>query len=114
MLIGDRYKIESDSLNVTLYKKVNVKKTGGIRWQPIAYFSNPQNALQYLVDHEVKETGMADLETVVKKMEELHRLVATLKGLPETVQPCTRPPKEKLRGKLHEEKVVAAGQGVML
>ena len=90
MLIGKKYKIESDSLNVTLYQKVNVKKTGGIRWQPIAYFSSPQNALDHLVKLEAMENGMKDLETVVEKIEELHRLISSLKGLPERVESCTR------------------------
>ena len=59
MLIGDKYKIESDSLNVTLYKPVKVKKSDSIRWQPIAYFSSFENALKHLVDLEVMETGLS-------------------------------------------------------
>lgn len=86
MLVGDKYKIESDTYNVTLYKRVRVKKTGGIRWQPIAYFANLHNALRYLVDLEVMETGMADLKTVVKKQGELYTLVNSLKGMPDRVQ----------------------------
>ena len=90
MLIGDKYKIESDSLNVTLYQKVNVKKTCGIRWQPVAYFSNFSNALKHLFDLEVMETGLKDFRAVVEKQEELYRLIDSLKGLPERVESCTR------------------------
>ena len=89
MLIGDKYKVESDSLNVTLYKAVNVKKTGGIRWQPIAYFSSFQNALEGLIDMEVMATGLSDLKTVVKKQNELFALVKQLKTIPDRTESCT-------------------------
>lgn len=95
MLLGERYKLESDSFNVSLYKRVEVKKTGGTRWKPIAYFSSPHNALRYLVGLELMETGMADLKTVVKKQEELYTLINSLRGMPERVQRCTRHQKGK-------------------
>jgi len=79
MLIGDSYKIESDSLNVTLYKPVKVKKTGGIRWQPIAYFSSFENAFDHLVDLEVMETGLKDTRAVVEKQKELYQLIRGMK-----------------------------------
>ena len=79
MLIGDKYKIESDSLNVTLYKPVKVKKTDSIRWQPIAYFSSLSNALDHLVDLEVMETGLKDFRAVVEKQKELYELIRSLK-----------------------------------
>jgi len=79
MLIGDKYKIESDSFNVSLYKSVNVKKTRGIRWQPIAYFANVTNALDHLVDLEIMETGLKDFRVVVEKQEELYQLIRSLK-----------------------------------
>lgn len=90
LLIGDKYKIESDELNVTLYLKKTITGTGRGRigkskkavgeeyWTPIAYFSTPKNALDYLVDNEVRGTGMIDLKTIVAKIEELHALI---KGL---------------------------------
>lgn len=115
MLIGDKYKIESDSLNVTLYRAAtNPRKPGVKTWDAIGYFSKPQHALQHLVDLEVRETSMADLKTVCQKMEELHRLITTLKGLPELLESMPRQPKEKMRGKLHGEKVATAGQGALL
>jgi len=79
MLIGNKYKIESDSLNVTLYKPVKVKKTGAIRWQPIAYFATIANALKELVDLEVKDTELKDFQVVAEKQEELYQLIKTLK-----------------------------------
>ena len=87
LFIGNKYKIESDSLNVTLYKKEKSRKTGDINWRAIAFFATPQNALKYLVDLEVNETELKDLVVVDKKQEELYELVNCLKGLPELLQP---------------------------
>ena len=86
MLIGDKYKVESDSLNVTLYKKEISRKTGAVTWRATAFFSTPQNALDALVDLEVMETEMKDFVTVVKKQNELYDLINSLKGLPELLQ----------------------------
>ena len=72
MLIGDRYKIESDSLNITLYRKGTSKVNGNNYWRPISYFSTVGNALEGLVDLEVAETGLKDLRTVVEKQKELY------------------------------------------
>ncbi len=85
MLIGEKYKIESDSLNVTLYEKRKAKGKS-TTWRAIAFFSNPKNALQHLVNLEVMETEMKDLTAVVKKQDELYALINTLKGLPERLQ----------------------------
>ena len=49
-----------------------------------------KKALDHLVKLEAMENGMKDLETVVEKIEELHRLISSLKGLPERVESCTR------------------------
>ena len=97
MLIDDRYKIESDSLNVTLYRKREAKEGNEPRWQAIAYFSTVKNALDYLVDLEVNETGLADLKTVVEKVEELKTLIKGL-GLP------PEPTPERARGGLKASK----------
>ena len=88
MLIGDKYKIESDSLNVTLFEKKKSKKSGVTTWRAIAFFSNHQNALRHLVDLKVKETGLKDFRAVVEKQEELYRLINSLKGLPGRVESC--------------------------
>jgi len=47
------------------------KADGGTYWRPYGYYSTVANALQGLVDVEVKQAGMRDLETVVKKIDEL-------------------------------------------
>ena len=89
MKIGKNYKVESDSMNVTLYKKEMTRKTGTIRWRAIAFFSTPQNALDFLVDLEVKETGMKDRAAVVRKQSQLYELINSLKGLLELLQSRT-------------------------
>jgi hypothetical protein len=84
VLIGDKYRIESDKLNITLsVKKVMTGKKvasakGKIIWDNIAYFSieTPSDTLRYIVDYigdlELAETGYKDFETVVKRQDELH------------------------------------------
>ena len=81
MLIGKKYKVDSDSFGITLYESVNVKKTGCIRWQPLAYFASVKNALEYLVDREVRMTGLKDFQTVVEKQKELYQLIKELEHI---------------------------------
>ncbi len=78
MLIGNKYKIESDSLNITLYKKAVTKKEGKVYWMAIGYFSRFGNALKALVDLEVKETQVKDFREVCRKQEELYKLIDRL------------------------------------
>ena len=87
MLIGNKFKVESDAMNVTLFEKAK-SKTATTTWRPIAYFSNFQTALNHLVDLEVMETGLKDLKTVVEKQNELYALVKQLKTIPEGIESC--------------------------
>jgi len=83
MQIGADWKIDSDELNVTIYKRSRVREKDGRpahdNWYPQGYFSNPKNALQWLVNHKVTGTGMKDMKTVVKMIDEVHELIASLK-----------------------------------
>jgi len=108
MLVGDKYKVESDSLNVTLYYKQKPRKASQPeRWRPLAYFSNPHNALHYLIEKEIMGTGMADLKMVIEKINELYRLINTLQGLPELLESAPRIAKEKI-GVKHRARVLTA------
>lgn len=89
MLISEKYKIESDSLNISLYEKAK-SKSPATTWRAIAFFSSPQQTLKHLAYLGVMETGMQDLATVAKKLEELYSLIDGLKGLPERVESCRR------------------------
>jgi hypothetical protein len=77
MLVGN-YKIESNSLNVIVSKRVTIKtgkRVGQEDWTDLAYVATIQNALRYLVDLGVRETGLKDLKTIVAKQEELYKLI---------------------------------------
>lgn len=77
LMIGKKYKIASDELNVIVYKH-HLSKTGREYWRPIGYFATPANALRFLVDLGIRETQLKDLETITKKQGELYSLI---KGL---------------------------------
>ena len=87
MLIGNKFKIESDSLNVTLYERAK-SKTAATNWRSIAFFSSVQNALDYLIDLEVMATGLKDLKSVAEKQNELYSLVKQLGNIPEGTESC--------------------------
>ncbi len=78
MLVGKNYKVEADSLNVILLKRLIAKKTHKEYWSPIGYFSRFGNALKSLVDLEVRETELKDFQVVCRKQEELRKLIEGL------------------------------------
>lgn len=78
MRIGKNYKIESDGRNVTVMQSHVSKKTGKETWTAIAYNPTVASALKYLVDHEIKGTGLIDFKTVVARQEDLYQLIAGL------------------------------------
>ena len=65
MLFNDKYKIESDKLNVTISVKTNNTKkikvdgmqvdTGEIIYSPIGYFSTMASAITWLYDYLLKK-----------------------------------------------------------
>lgn len=82
MLIGKNYKVESDELNVTLYRRTTIKtgkKAGQEHWSPFMYYSTIQNALKGFADMELNKSGLKDLEAVAKKQDEIYRLIEGLK-----------------------------------
>ncbi len=82
MLIGKDWKIESDDLDVVVSRRTVAKrgKNAGLeKWTAEAFCSSLQNALQWLVDQEVKETGLTDLRTVIKKQNALYKLMRDIK-----------------------------------
>jgi hypothetical protein len=90
MLIGDKFKIESDSLNITLSEKYTVKEYKGYgkkpnpenvgqeRWEILGYFSDIKHALWFMAKHDIKGTGLDDLVSVNQRLDEIH---ATIKAL---------------------------------
>lgn len=65
MLFNDKYKIESDKLNITISVKTNNTKkikvdgvqvdTGEIIYSPIGYFSTMTSAITFLYDYLLKK-----------------------------------------------------------
>ncbi len=78
MTINEKYKIESDEMNVTLYEKYiskEGKNEGKPQWKPVSYHGNLEMALKSLVDKEINGTGLKDIETVVAKIQELKSFI---------------------------------------
>ena len=83
MLIGKTWKLESDELNVKLLER-HVRKAATDKprkeyWTVEGYYGTVKGALAGLVEHEVRATGLKDVETVVKKQNEIYNLIANLK-----------------------------------
>jgi hypothetical protein len=64
IIIGNKYKIESDKLNVTVSTFRHSEKKGDV-WDNEFYFSSVEAALKYLIDREVLLTEMKDLKTII-------------------------------------------------
>lgn len=78
MLIGDNWKIEADSLNITLYKKTNSKKSDKIAWGTQGFYSSIPNALKALIDQGVRDTQLKDLAAISARIDELYELIPNL------------------------------------
>lgn len=84
MLINNKYKLETNPLNFILFHKTDKahrsanKEIKEDTWNPEAYFSTLSNAVHYLVEQGIMDTAFKDFKTVVKKQEELHKLVEDL------------------------------------
>ena len=94
MEIGKQFKIEADELNVILSKKIQRTSKDGREyeaWKVMGYFATPENALAELVNLRVRETGLKDLQTVVKEINNLHGIVYNL--LPQCLQGVRKPVK---------------------
>jgi hypothetical protein len=91
--VSDKYRLDSDKLNIILQekqivtgngqKKLTVSQVGDIHWINVAYFSTPKSALEYIILKEIKDSWVTDLKEVVKKIDELTKLINGIKGLPE-------------------------------
>ena len=78
MLIGKDWKVESDPLNIILSRLVDRTSKEGVSskgWRIEGYYSTVANALHGMVNFEIIGTGLDDFKTVVKKVDELHKLI---------------------------------------
>ena len=76
MRINEKYSIESDVLNVTVYEHSVVKEKESKNFgkevkRAVGYLTTIDQAFKFLVDREVKGTGMEDFNTIMNKIEEL-------------------------------------------
>jgi hypothetical protein len=74
MQINNDWKIESDELNIILSERSIIstgKNEGEEQWKVKGYYSNIKNAHDAMIDKEIKGTGLTDLETVIRKIDEL-------------------------------------------
>ena len=76
MKINEKYSIESDVLNVTVYEHSIVKKRGNENFgkevkKAVGYLTTIDQAFKFLIDREVKGTGMEDFNTIMNKIAEL-------------------------------------------
>ena len=84
MQLGKLYKIESDALNITLYKRrvngdkesVNYKK---VYWDIGGYYSTIENALEGMKQYHIKESAMKDMETIMEAIREVDKLIRKVK-----------------------------------
>ena len=86
MLVGKRWKIESDELNITISKRHTVKakpsKPAHDVWKVFGYYATIKNALIGLVDSKIRESELKDLKSIVQKQEEIYNLIKGLTNLP--------------------------------
>lgn len=76
MRINEKYSIESDVLNVTVYEHSVVKEKESKNFgkevkRSVGYLTTIDQAFKFLIDREVKGTGMEDFNTIMNKIEEL-------------------------------------------
>jgi len=85
MIIGKKWQIQSNSLNIILSRKRKRirKDTKKVYedWEIVGYFATVANALHELVNQSVRDTELKDLKTISRRIDELHILID---GLPTT------------------------------
>ena len=81
MMINNDYRIESDELNVILSRRMVGKDREGnerITWKNIGFFPTIKDTLQYLAKREILGTGLKDVETINKKIQDLYSYIENL------------------------------------
>ena len=69
MKINEKYSIESTKLNITVYEHFTIK--GKEIKKPVGYLTTVDQAFKFLIDREIKGTGMKDFNLIMNKIEEL-------------------------------------------
>jgi len=92
--VMNKYRLSADSMNIILQekqtitgtgkKKPTIRQVGDTYWSNIAFFSNPKNALNYIIEKEIRELWVEDLKEVVKRINKLEKMV---EGIPANLLP---------------------------
>ncbi len=72
LMIGSKWKVAADDMNIMVMRKRQTKD-GSIRWDVEGYFATPAGAFDFLVEQNVRDTGLKDLKTVVDTIAELKK-----------------------------------------
>ena len=94
MLIGINHKVECvDNYNITVFHQARPKKGDSKElWKVDAYFSTLAGALHYIVNQEIKGTGLKELRDIVERVEGIHAMIdITLKGIQSSALPVVLP-----------------------
>ncbi len=80
ILIGTKYKLEADSMNIILSKKKRRirKDTKEVYedWAIMGYFATVKGALHELVNQGVRDTALKDLKSISGKIDGLYDLIS--------------------------------------
>lgn len=74
LVLGNgEYRFATNKYNVILQI---LTKNGSYRnWK---YFSNPHNALEYVLEHELLKTGFKDIKTICDKIDEVKKMIQAI------------------------------------
>ena len=85
--VMNKYRLSADPMNIIVQEKTIITgkrgrattRIGEENWNNIAFFSNPKNALDYVIEKEIRECWVDDLKEVVKSMDKLHKAIQGIK-----------------------------------
>jgi hypothetical protein len=83
MIIGTKFKIESEPMNIILSQKIKRQSRAGekyVAWKVIGYFATVENALHELVNLKVRESHLKDVRTIMAEIEKLHKMIEGVSG----------------------------------
>ena len=79
MEIGNTYKVEADTYNIILSQKQKKKKdTNNQSWKVVGYFGDFRELLKFMVDNEIRGTGLSDLQSVADRQHDLHEIIMSI------------------------------------
>jgi len=77
--LGKDWQITTDSMNIILKRRRRVPAKGGKpahdRWINVGYYGNLRAALNDILDKKIIASGIKDLQTVLKAIEEVRSLI---------------------------------------